>query len=238
MSVTHHAAQAAPPPPALTVRLTLTLAAAAGFAAANVWYNQPMLGVIARDLPAPSHLAALIPTATQIGFASGILLLLPLGDRMDRRALILRQTAWLAVALLAAALAPGPLTLLAASAAIGAGACIAQQIVAFAADLAPPQARGRVVGTVMSGLLSGILLARLLSGAVAEHAGWRAMYVLAAGLAVLLGALLAWMLPKTRPKVQSSYAGLLLSLADLVRRNLVAPAEARQKAKFPENFPG
>jgi predicted MFS family arabinose efflux permease len=144
-------------------------------------------------------------------------LLLPLGDRMDRRTLILRQLLWLTCALLAAALAPGPLALIAASAAIGAGACIAQQIVAFVADLAPAKSRGQAVGTVMSGLLSGILLGRLLSGVVAAHAGWRAMFFLAAGLALLMGGLLAWMLPRSRPKMHGSYSGLLFSLADIVR---------------------
>ncbi len=215
MPDTQPAVQAAPPP--LTARLTLAMATAAGFAAANVWYNQPMLGVIARDLAAPTQLVALIPTATQVGFATGIVLLLPLGDRMDRRTLLLRQLVWLTLALLAAAVAPGPLTLIAASAAIGAGACIAQQIVAFVADLAPAQSRGQAVGTVMSGLLSGILLGRLLSGVVAQHAGWRAMFFAAAALALLMGALLGWMLPRSRPKVRGSYSGLLFSLVELVR---------------------
>ncbi len=206
-----------PPAPVLTPALTRAMVVAAGFAAANVWYNQPMIGMIARDLPAPAQLAALIPTATQIGFASGILLLLPLGDRMDRRTLILRQLVLLTAALLAAALAPGPFTLIAASVAIGAGACIAQQIVAFAADLAPPQRRGQVVGTVMSGVLSGVLMGRVLSGAVAHYAGWRTMFFLAAGLAVAMGVLLAAMLPRSRPKVGGSYASLMFSLVTLVQ---------------------
>lgn len=203
--------------PRLTPGITLAMATAAGFAAANVWYNQPMLGVIATDLRAPTQLVALIPTATQIGFATGILFLLPLGDRMDRRTLILRQLAWLTASLLAAAAAPGALALIVASAAIGAGACIAQQIIPFAAELAPPDRRGRVVGTVMSGLLSGILLGRVLSGAVAQHFGWRAMFLLAALLAVVMGVLMAWMLPRSRPSVSSSYRGLLFSLIDLIR---------------------
>jgi predicted MFS family arabinose efflux permease len=206
-----------PAAPALTARVTLAMAAAAGFAAANVWYNQPMLGVIARDLRAPSHLVALIPTATQVGFATGILLLLPLGDRMDRRTLILRQAVWLTFALLAAAAAPGPIALIVASGAIGAGACVAQQIVPFAAELAPPDSRGRVVGTVFSGLLAGILLGRLLSGTVARYFGWRPMFVLAAGLAVVMGVLLGKVLPRSRPSASGSYRGLLFSLLGLVR---------------------
>jgi predicted MFS family arabinose efflux permease len=205
-------------PPGLTPRVTLVMAAAAGFAAANVWYNQPMLGLIARDLHASQGEVALIPTATQIGFAAGILLLLPLGDRMDRRRLILRQLGFLTLALVAAALAPGVGALTAISVAVGAGACIAQQIVPFAAELAVPEARGRAVGAVMTGLFTGILLGRVLSGAVAEHFGWRAMFALAAGLAVLVGALLAAVLPASRPSVRFTYAGLLLSLIDLAQR--------------------
>ena len=204
--------------PVLTPALTLAMAVASGFSAANVWYNQPMIGLIARDLPAPAQLAALIPTATQAGFACGIFLLLPLGDRMDRRALILRQVAALVVALLSAALAPGIASLLASALAIGATACIAQQIVAFAADIARPERRGQAVGTVMSGVLSGILMGRLVSGVVAEHFGWRAMFFIAAGLACFMGALLAWMLPRTTPKVGGSYGSLLYSLAALARR--------------------
>jgi predicted MFS family arabinose efflux permease len=204
-------------PPALTRRVTLAMAVAAGCAAANVWYNQPMLGVIAADLGASSRAVALIPTATQIGFASGIVLLLPIGDRMDRRALILRQSIGLTLALLAAALAPGIAALIAASAAVGMGACIAQQIVPFAAELAPPEARGRVVGTVMSGLLLGILLGRVVSGAVARLAGWRAMFFVAAGIAVLMALMMARLLPRSRPKVAASYRGLLVSLLELIR---------------------
>ncbi len=206
-------------PPRLTPRVTLALAVAAGFAAANVWYNQPMLGIIARDLHASPGQVAMIPTATQIGFAAGIVLLLPLGDRMDRRKLILRQLAWLTLATLAAALAPSATALIAASVAVGIGACIAQQIIPFTAELALPQMRGRAVGTVMSGLFSGILLGRVLSGAVADHLGWRPMFGIASVLAVLVGVLLAAVLPRSRPSVSTSYGGLLLSVLDLWRRH-------------------
>jgi predicted MFS family arabinose efflux permease len=204
--------------PRLAPRIVAAMAAGAGFAAANVWYNQPMLGLIARDLHAPLGQVAMIPTATQVGFALGILLLLPLGDRMDRKRLILRQVAWLTVALLAAALAPGVMALILASVAVGAGACIAQQIIPFAAELAPPAERGRIVGQVMSGLFTGILLARVLSGAVAQHFGWRAMFLLAAALALVLAGLLGATLPRSRPGVSTTYRELLFSLLDLTHR--------------------
>ncbi len=205
--------------PGLSRPVTAAMAVAAGFAAANIWYNQPMLGLIARDLHASPGQVAMIPTATQAGYAAGMLLLLPLGDRMDRRTLILRQLGGLTAALLAGAFAPGATALILASVAIGAGACIAQQIVPFAAELAAPAARGRAVGTVMTGLLTGILLGRVLSGTVAEHFGWRAMFVLAAVLAVLVGVLLATVLPRSRPSVSTTYAGLLWSLVTLAQRH-------------------
>jgi predicted MFS family arabinose efflux permease len=203
---------------ALTPRLTLALALAAGLAAANVWFNQPMLGVIARSLGARAEQVAALPTATQIGFAAGILLLVPLGDAMSRRTLILAQVAALSLAGLAAALAPGVATLTLASAAVGMGASVAQQIVPFAAELAAPSVRARAVGTVMSGLLGGILLGRVLSGALAEHCGWRATFGVAAGLGVAAALMLAALLPHSRPAVRLAYGRLLLSVLELFRR--------------------
>lgn len=204
-------------PPGLSRRLTMVMAVAAGFAGANVWYNQPMLGLIGRDLHASPGAVAMIPTATQVGFAAGILLLLPLGDRMDRRRLILRQLVGLTLALLVAMLAPGATALIFASVAVGAGASMAQQIIPFAAELAAPAARGRAVGAVMSGLFTGILSGRLLSGVVAEHFGWRAMFGLAAVLAVVVGAMLLANLPRTRSHVSTSYSRLLWSVVELAR---------------------
>ena len=206
-------------PAGLAPRVLAAMAVAAGVVAANVWYNQPMLGLIARDLHASSGQVAMIPTATQIGFGIGILLLLPLGDRMDRRRLILRQFAGLTLALVAASLAPGATALILASVVVGASGCIAQQIVPFAAELAAPALRGRAVGTVMSGLFTGILLGRVLSGSVAEHFGWRAMFGVAAVLAVLVGAMLAAVLPHSRPSVSTSYGRLLWSVVELARRH-------------------
>ncbi len=206
-------------PPGLAPRVLAAMAVAAGFAAANVWYNQPMLGLIARDLHASPGQVAMIPTATQVGFSLGILLLLPLGDRMDRRRLILRQFAGLTVALVAASLAPGATALVAVSVLVGGGACIAQQIVPFTAELATPARRGRAVGTVMSGLFTGILLGRVLSGWVARHFGWRVMFGVAAVLAVVVGVMLATVLPRSRPSVSTSYRRLLWSVVELARRH-------------------
>lgn len=194
------------------------MAVTAGATAANVWYNQPMLGDMARDLGIGEQGVAAIPTATQLGFALGILLLLPLGDRMDRRRLIMWQLVGTAAAMAVAALSSNLALLTVASVLVGVGGSTAQQIVPFAAELASPETRGRVVGVVMSGLLSGVLLARVVSGAVADQFGWRTMYWLAAGVSLLMAFGARAMLPKSRPATRASYIRLLMSLVELTRR--------------------
>ncbi|WP_410013057.1 MFS transporter [Sodalis sp. RH24] len=198
--------------------LIFAMAAASGIAVANIYYNQPMMVVIAASFPGQSA-PGLIPTITQLGYAAGLLLLVPLGDLFERRRLIVLQFLMLALASLLAAFAPTGWTLLGASLLLGIGATAAQQIVPVAATLASPARRGAVVGSVMSGLLSGILLSRTLAGLVAEYAGWRAMFLLGVPLA-LLGALLMYrMLPKTTATARAalSYPALMASLIHLWR---------------------
>src|ERR1700739_889674 len=141
--------------------------------------------------PGQSAVIGLVPTATQLGFAAGLLCLVPLGDRFERRRLILIQFAALTLALAAAALAPSAWSLVLASALVGVTSSVAQQIVPFAAELAQPARRGATIGIVMSGLLCGILLGRALAGAVGDHYGWRSMFWLGLLLAIAMCALLA-----------------------------------------------
>jgi predicted MFS family arabinose efflux permease len=203
--------------PSISFGMTLVMAIACGVAAANIYYNQPMLGIMEAALPGQIAVTELVPTATQLGFAAGLLLLVPLGDRFERRRLILIQFAALTLALAAAALAPGAWSLVVASALVGVTSSVAQQIVPFAAELAEPIRRGAIIGIVMSGLLCGILFGRALAGVVGEHHGWRAMFWLGSFLAVVVGLLLAAVLPRTQPRTQESYGALLKSLAIIWR---------------------
>ena len=220
--------------PVLSRGLTLAMAAAAGLAVANIYYNQPLLGVMQSDLGSP--LTAYIPTATQLGYAAGLFLMVPLGDILERRALIVAQFLMLAISLAATAMAPGAATVLTASFAVGLAATVAQQVVPLAAHLAPPERRGATVGTVMAGLFAGILLSRTVAGFVGEHAGWRSMFWL--GVPVASGAAL-WMglrLPRSHPGNGIGYGRLMISLIHLFREfaelRLAAATQALLFAAF------
>ncbi|WP_028224355.1 MFS transporter [Paraburkholderia ferrariae] len=192
--------------------LLLLLATIAGVAVANIYYNQPLLADFRQSFPSGAAWIGAVPAATQLGYAAGMLLLAPLGDRFDRRRLILLQTAGVCIALFFAATAPTLGVLIGASLAIGVLATIAQQAVPFAAELAPPESRGRAVGIVMSGLLIGILLARTAAGFVGQYFGWRAVF--GASIVTLLGLALVIVLklPRSQPTSKLSYGRLLVSM--------------------------
>jgi predicted MFS family arabinose efflux permease len=171
---------------------------------------------VARSFGASSGTAGLIVTFSQIGYAAGLALLVPLGDLLARRRLLPVLLAVTAVALVISAGAPGIGVLVAAALLVGAGSVAAQLLVPMAASLAGPERRGQVVGTVMSGLLLGILLARTVSGIVAEAASWRVVYVMAAGMMAVLAVVLARLLPDERARPRIGYATLLRSALRLL----------------------
>lgn len=205
--------------PALPASLILLLASGAGLSVASLYYSQPMLGILGADIHASDRMIGLVPTLTQLGYALGILLLAPLGDRYDRRSIILIKAALLALALLFSGLAPGITWLLASSLVIGLTATMAQDIVPATATLAPESHRGKIVGTVMTGLLLGILLSRVISGFGAEAFGWRSVYI-AASVGVAMIAVATWRgLPRFQPTTQLPYGQLLGSMVQLWHRH-------------------
>ncbi|KIC87774.1 MULTISPECIES: MFS transporter [Pantoea] len=203
----------------LSAPLVFTLAAGAGLSVASIYYSQPMLDIISKQFNASIGAVGMVPMLTQAGYALGILLLAPLGDRHDRRTIIFIKGLMLVAALLLCGFSGGLSALLIASFITGLTATVAQDIVPASAALAPERSRGKTVGTVMTGLLVGILLSRVVSGVVAEYFGWRTMYMIAA-LAVLLITLTLWrVLPRFAPGTSVSYPRLLLSLVHLWRHH-------------------
>ncbi len=188
------------------------LASACGIVVANIYYVQPLIGLIGPDVHMGARAASLIMSVTQLGYAAGLLLLVPLGDLLENRRLAVLTTAACLPALLLVGLARSGAQVLLASALVGVTSVAVQMLVPLAAHMAPEQRRGRVVGTVMSGLLLGILLARPVASAVTALFGWRAVFFISAGLMAGLAPLLRFTLPVRKPDARQSYAGLLASL--------------------------
>lgn len=197
--------------------LLAVMAVVCGVFVSNVYYNQPLLELLYRTFPQATGLASLVPTVTQLGFACGLFFLVPLGDRIDRRKLILGQAAALVLALMCLATAPNAWVLVLASAVVGVSASVAQQIVPFAAELATPSRRGQAVGIVMSGVLCGLLLGRAFGGFVGEQWGWRVTYWVGGILTALAWLLLLVKLPHSKPQADYGYSSLMRSLIVLWR---------------------
>nr|WP_312774938.1 MFS transporter [Atlantibacter hermannii] len=203
------AANAAPLSPRILFLFSLTCA----LAVANVYSAQPLLASMAESLDVlPGSMGAVI-TATQTGYAVGLIFLVPLGDRINRKTLVIVQLMLSVLALTAAALAANFTMLLGAMLLVGLMAVVAQLMVAWAATLAAPEQRGKVVGSVTSGIVLGILFARFVSGAIADLAGWRAVYLTAACLLLLISLTLARVMPATTTATaRMSYLSLLMSV--------------------------
>jgi predicted MFS family arabinose efflux permease len=187
------------------------MAVATGAVVANLYYAQPVLHQVSRAFHSGPGTTSSVITATQVGYAAGLLLIVPLGDLHPRRALVARLFGVAAVALVACALAPTLWFFALASVAVGAVSVAGQVMIPFAADLAPEERRGRVVARIMTGLLTGILLARTVSGVVAEVAGWRAIFWLSAGLMVCFAIVLWRALPAEGARPHRRYPELVRS---------------------------
>nr|WP_326491094.1 MFS transporter [Achromobacter deleyi] len=194
--------------------LVMLLAAACALSVANVYYAQPLLDAIGREFGMSEATVGIVVTATQLGCALALLFVVPLGDLLDRRRLMLAQLGLLVLALGAVASSANSPWLLAGMVALGLlGTAMTQGLLALSAALAAPSERGRVVGAAQGGVVIGLLLARTLAGAVADLWGWRAVYLVSACLSAVLALVLARWLPRRRlPAADLRYGALLRSV--------------------------
>ena len=197
--------------------LTILLATACGIIVANLYYAQPLVGVISSSIGLSPNSSGFIVTLTQIGYVVGLLFIVPMGDIVENRKLIVVSLLFTAVALAITAVSKQAMLFLVASFIIGLGSVATQVLVPFASYLASESSRGRVVGNVMSGLLLGIMLSRPLSSLVADFFGWHAVFALSATAVIILAIVLSKVLPTRKPSTDTHYAALLGSMWHLLR---------------------
>lgn len=195
----------------------LIMSTATGMTVANLYYNQPLLDQMKATFGVSYEALGWVPTLTQIGYAIGMLLLVPLGDMLERKRLVLGFTFVSAICMALLAVAPVFEVVVAASFILGLSTMTPQLLIPFAAQLAQPSERGKVIGTMMSGLLLGILLARTISGFIGAAYGWRVMFGSAAVFLFGLAFVLAVVLPKSTPTYTGRYSDLLKSVVNIFR---------------------
>ncbi|WP_202020422.1 MFS transporter [Mucilaginibacter mali] len=201
--------------PHLTPLILWIMTITTGFVVANIYYNQPLLDDIANSYHINSAKAGQVAVFTQIGYALGLLFIVPLGDMFERKKLMLIDFIFVVTSLLIAAWAPTITILLIASLCIGISSVIPQLLVPMAAHLAQPHERGKKIGFIMSGLLVGILASRTLSGFIGEHFGWRAMFYIAAGMMLVIWLLVYLQLPRVEADYKGKYQHLMASLVKI-----------------------
>ncbi|MDM2743342.1 MULTISPECIES: MFS transporter [Citrobacter] len=199
----------------LSPSLILLMSIATGLAVASNYYAQPLLDTIARNFSLSASTAGFIVTAAQLGYAAGLLFLVPLGDMFERRMLIVSMTLLAAGGMLITASSQSLVMLILGTALTGLFSVVAQILVPLAATLATPDKRGKVVGTIMSGLLLGILLARTVAGLLANLGGWRTVFWVASVLMALMAIALWRGLPKMKSETHLNYPQLLGSVFSL-----------------------
>ena len=217
-------------------KIVFLIAVACGITVANLYWAQPLLDSIANSFSSSTATAGLIVTLTQIGYAVGLVFLVPLGDVWERRKLIVFVLYISALSLFAASFSPSMFVFMIASLAIGITSVVAQILVPFSATLARDHERGKVVGQVMSGLLLGILLARTFSGFISSFFGWRAVFSIAAVLIILLSIVLRRALPQNKMEVKLTYSQLLKSVWGLVKSEKVLRRRSIYGALMFANF--
>ena len=201
----------------LPASILWTLSIVAGITVANLYYNQPLLNMIRQDLHVSEVITNLIAMVTQIGYAMGLLFVIPLGDMFQRKKIIIINFSILIISLLSIALAPTIHIVLTASLFTGICSVMPQIFIPIAALYSKPENKGRNVGLVVSGLLTGILASRVISGIVGEIFGWREMYFIATGLMVICAIVTTRVLPEIRPTFKGKYSELMKSLLSLLK---------------------
>ena len=192
----------------LPASLLWTLAIIAGISVANLYYNQPLLNRISRDLQTSEFTANLIAMITQIGYAIGLLFIIPLGDLFKRKTIILINFTVLVVSLLTIALTPYIHLILFASLLTGICSVMPQIFIPIAAQFSTPETKGKNVGMIVSGLLTGILASRVVSGIIGEYLGWRFIFFVAAGMMVICVIIIMRVLPDMPCNFKGRYSDL------------------------------
>lgn len=201
------------PATSVSRKTALLFAVASGMAVANIYYAQPLLDAMSGEFGIEHSMIGMVVTVTQICYALGLILLVPLGDLQNQRRLITCQMLLSVLALVVVGTAPTSAVMLAGMAGVGLLAVVTQTLVAFAATLAAPTERGRVIGLVTSGIVIGILLARTVAGILTDLAGWRSVYLVSASLTLIMAIALFRVLPNfERERVPLSYSQLLRSV--------------------------
>jgi predicted MFS family arabinose efflux permease len=201
----------------LSPGLVRLMAVTCAVTVANLYYAQPLLHSISDSLRVSEGSASLLVTVGQLGYAAGLLFIVPAGDIMRRRPLLTGMLAFCAITLAGAALAPSLAVLAAAIALCCVTSVVVQMLVPYAATLASDNERSRVIGTLMGGLLIGILLSRTFAGVVAEFGGWRTVYGIAAVLMALTAVMLRRVLPDHAPQLTITYREQLRGVLDIAR---------------------
>ncbi|AFD05472.1 MFS transporter [Solitalea canadensis] len=199
----------------------MLMAMATGLIVANIYYSQPLIILISKEFNVSESNAGQINFYTQMGYALGLFFCTPLGDKIERKKQIVLMTITSVIALLGAALTQHIVVLKIAGFLIGFTSMVPQLIMPMAANLAEPERRGKIIGTIMSGLLIGILLSRTLSGFVGQIWGWREMFYIAAGICLVLAVIMYFTFPESKPTFEGSYGQLMQSLLHLVKEQRI-----------------
>ena len=224
--------------PGMSRSLVILFAISCGLVVGNIYYAQPLLDTLAHVFQVSQTLSGLIITMTQIGYAIGLLFIVPLGDLLENRRLIILVLFGTVTSLLIAGAAPSISVFFIASLLIGTTSVVAQILIPFSAELSRPEERGQVVGQIVSGLLLGILFARAVSGFVAGLFGWRTVYFSSAIALLILIAVLVRSLPTRKPGFSGNYGQLLASLYHIFMAEPILRRRAAYQSAMFASFTG